>query len=67
MVDKEWRSEKPTKKQINTIIKMQSIMGWTCDIPKTKGECCDRIKKLMNEADTRISITGTMGISRHYC
>jgi hypothetical protein len=55
-----WREENITEKQKATIIKMQGILDWTCDIPVKRGEACDRIKELMNETDKRIAITGTM-------
>ena len=58
-----WREENITEKQKTTIIKMQGILGWTCDIPVKRGEACDRIKELMKEADKRIAITGTMRYS----
>jgi hypothetical protein len=55
-----WRDENITEKQKATIIKMQGILGWTCEVPTKRGEACDRIKELLKEADKRIAVTGTM-------
>ena len=61
-----WREENITEKQKATIIKMQYILDWTCDIPVKKGEACDRIKELMKEASKRIAVTGTMRYNPEY-
>ena len=61
-----WREENITEKQKATIIKMQRILGWTCDISTKRGEACDRIKELMKEASKRIAVTGTMGYNPDY-
>jgi len=55
-----WRDNEITDKQLQTIIKMQGILGWTCEIPTKKGLACDRIKELMAETEKRIAITGCM-------
>ena len=61
-----WREENITEKQEATIIKMQGILGWTCDIPTKRGEVCDRIKELMKETSKRIAVTGTMRYNPDY-
>jgi hypothetical protein len=61
-----WREENITEKQEATIIKMQRILAWTCDIPTKRGEACDRIKELIKETGKRIGVTGTMGYNPDY-
>jgi hypothetical protein len=56
-----WRDENITDKQLQTIIKMQGILGWTVEIPDKRGPACDRIKELIKETETRIAVTGSMG------
>lgn len=55
-----WRDEPRTDKQYCACINMRKGLGWTCEIPDTKGECCDLINEMKKEILTRQSICGSM-------
>ena len=54
----DWRKEKITEKQYDAIINMRSALGWTCDIPKTKGKASKLIEEMHEEIVKRLSLTG---------
>ena len=43
---RDWRQDKPTDRQIEAIKNMRTALGWTMEVPKTKGECSDLITKM---------------------
>ncbi len=54
----DWYKDKPTQRQLDAISHMRSALKWTCEIPKTKGECCKLIVEMKEEIQKRISATG---------
>jgi len=63
-MERDWRKEKPTKKQIDAISNMKNALGWTCFTPKTKGECSDLISEMQKEIEMRLTYTGYIGNKR---
>ena len=45
---------------------MRNALGWTCDIPKTKGKASKLIDEMHREIQTRLSLTGRISYDPNF-
>lgn len=57
-IKEDWRELEPTEKQIEAIYHMSNELGREPNIPKTRGECCDLIGKLIDTITNNLVVTG---------
>lgn len=53
-----WRLEQASQKQIDYIVSMHITLGIDENIPKTKGECSDKITELQNAIQSHLQVFG---------